>query len=74
MYVLGGTISYVHIFDHYSTITVISTLLNFVTLFRRAHQENCKQAELERKKAEKEAEMEKSKAPNSTNKKVHYLL
>ncbi|ONK76173.1 uncharacterized protein A4U43_C03F24700 [Asparagus officinalis] len=48
---------------------VISTLLNFVTLFRRAHQENSKQAELERKKAEKEAEMEKTKSPNSTNKK-----
>lgn len=48
---------------------VISTLLNFVTLFRRAHQENCKQAELERKRAEKEAEMEKSKSLNSTNKK-----
>lgn len=41
---------------------VISTLLNFVRMFRRAHDENCKQIELERKKAQKEAEMEKSKS------------
>ncbi|XP_020244906.1 formin-like protein 5 isoform X2 [Asparagus officinalis] len=41
---------------------VISILWNFVTIFRRAHQENCKQAELERKREEKEAETEKSKS------------
>ncbi|KAM0937449.1 putative tensin phosphatase, C2 domain, formin, FH2 domain, protein-tyrosine phosphatase [Dioscorea sansibarensis] len=40
---------------------VITTLLNFVRLFRKAHEENCKQAELDKKKAEKEAEMDKSK-------------
>ncbi|KAG1347871.1 putative Formin-like protein 17 [Cocos nucifera] len=40
---------------------VITTLLNFVKMFRRAHEENRKQAELEKKKAQKEAEMEKSK-------------
>lgn len=40
---------------------VVSTLLNFVTMFRRAHEENIKQAELERKKAEKEAEKERMK-------------
>ncbi|XP_038970359.1 formin-like protein 12 isoform X1 [Phoenix dactylifera] len=40
---------------------VITTLLNFVKMFRRAHEENCKQAELEKKKAQREAEMEKSK-------------
>lgn len=40
---------------------VTATLLNFVRLFRKAHEENCKQAELEKKKAQKEAEMEKSK-------------
>ncbi|XP_073107246.1 formin-like protein 18 [Elaeis guineensis] len=40
---------------------VITTLLNFVKMFRRAHEENCKQAELEKKKAQKGAEMEKSK-------------
>lgn len=49
---------------------VISTLLNFVLMFRRAHQENCKQAELEKKKAEKEREMEKSKASTPSSKNV----
>ncbi|KAJ0585766.1 putative tensin phosphatase, C2 domain, formin, FH2 domain, protein-tyrosine phosphatase [Helianthus annuus] len=38
------------------------TLCNFVRLFLKCHEENLKQAELERKKAEKEAEMEKAKA------------
>ncbi|KAG1342023.1 putative formin-like protein 20 [Cocos nucifera] len=47
---------------------VMSTLSSFVSMFRRAHQENCKQAELEKKKAQKVAEMEKSKASNGTNK------
>lgn len=38
---------------------VTATLLNFVRMFRKAHEENCKQAELEKKKAQKEAaEME----------------
>ncbi|KAI4337247.1 hypothetical protein L6164_015688 [Bauhinia variegata] len=40
---------------------VVSTLLNFVRMFVRAHEENCKQLELDRKKAEKEAEQEKLK-------------
>ncbi|XP_057969779.1 formin-like protein 18 [Malania oleifera] len=40
---------------------VVSTLLNFVRMFSRAHEENCKQLELEKKKAEKEAEVEKLK-------------
>ncbi|XP_019458327.1 PREDICTED: formin-like protein 18 isoform X2 [Lupinus angustifolius] len=35
---------------------VVSTLLNFVKMFIRAHDENCKQLEYEKKKAEKEAE------------------
>lgn len=43
---------------------VTATLLNFIRLFRKAHDENCKQAELERKKAEKEAEMDKAKGIN----------
>ncbi|KAJ4980766.1 hypothetical protein NE237_031603 [Protea cynaroides] len=47
---------------------VTATLLNFVRMFRRAHDENCKQAELERKKAQKEAEMEKAKGINLTKK------
>ncbi|KAJ4960453.1 hypothetical protein NE237_020363 [Protea cynaroides] len=49
---------------------VTATLLNFVRMFRRAHDENCKQAELERKKAQKEAEMEKAKSINRTKKTV----
>ncbi|KAI3843893.1 hypothetical protein MKW92_046425 [Papaver armeniacum] len=47
---------------------VTATLLNFVRLFRKAHEENCKQAEMEKKKAEKEAEMEKAKGVNLTKK------
>ncbi|CAL0333068.1 unnamed protein product [Lupinus luteus] len=35
---------------------VVSTLLNFVKMFIRAHDENCKQIEYEKKRAEKEAE------------------
>ncbi|RRT40311.1 hypothetical protein B296_00053988 [Ensete ventricosum] len=38
---------------------VVSTLLNFTRMFERAHEENCKQLELERKKAQKDAEYEK---------------
>ncbi|CAK8565252.1 unnamed protein product [Lathyrus sativus] len=38
---------------------VTATLLNFIRMFLKAHDENIKQAELEKKKAEKEAEMEK---------------
>lgn len=37
-------------------------MLNFIRLFKKAHEENIKQAELEKKKAAKEAEMEKEKA------------
>lgn len=43
---------------------VTLTLLNFTRLFLKAHEENCKQAELEKKKADKEAEMEKVKGIN----------
>lgn len=46
---------------------VVSTLLNFVKMFARAHEENCKQLELEKKKARKEVEQEKVK--NSHTKK-----
>ncbi|KAJ6977326.1 formin-like protein 20 isoform X2 [Populus alba x Populus x berolinensis] len=52
----------------YTHPTVTATLLNFVRLFRKAHEENLKQAELERKKAEKEAEMEKARGINLTKK------
>ncbi|CAK8577135.1 unnamed protein product [Lathyrus sativus] len=34
---------------------VVSTLLNFVRMFIRAHDKNCKQVEYEKKKADKEA-------------------
>lgn len=47
---------------------VTATLLNFVRLFKKAHEENCKQAELEKKKAQKEIEMEKAKGINLTKK------
>uniref|UniRef100_A0A6N2N8C1 Formin-like protein n=1 Tax=Salix viminalis TaxID=40686 RepID=A0A6N2N8C1_SALVM len=40
---------------------VVSTLLNFVRMFVRAHDENQKQLGLEKKKAEKEAQIDKSK-------------
>ncbi|CAM8905311.1 unnamed protein product [Rhodiola kirilowii] len=43
---------------------VTATLLTFVRLFKKAHEENIKQAELEKKKAAKEAEMEKAKGIN----------
>jgi hypothetical protein len=53
---------------------VISTLLTFVTTFRKAHEENLKQAELEKKKAEKEAEAEKAKNAQLTGKNVFSFL
>ncbi|XP_022136253.1 formin-like protein 18 [Momordica charantia] len=41
---------------------VVSTLFNFVRMFVRAHEENCKQLDYEKKKAQKEAaEKEKEK-------------
>lgn len=54
------SVSYI---DHFCA--VVSTLLNFVKMFTRAHEENCKQLELEKKKAQKEAEVEKPKMFNS---------
>lgn len=47
---------------------VTTTLVNFVRLFRKAIEENLKQAELEKKQAEKEAEAEKAKGVNPTKK------
>ncbi|CAD5324617.1 unnamed protein product [Arabidopsis thaliana] len=38
---------------------VVSTLQNFVRIFVRSHEENCKQVEFEKKRAQKEAENEK---------------
>uniref|UniRef100_M8C2Z3 Formin-like protein n=1 Tax=Aegilops tauschii TaxID=37682 RepID=M8C2Z3_AEGTA len=50
---------------------VMSTLLTFVTMFRKAHEENIKQAELEKKKAQKEAEAEKSKNAQLASKNIY---
>lgn len=47
---------------------VTQTLLNFVRQFRKAHEENYKQAELEKKKAKKEVETEKANGINLTKK------
>lgn len=44
-----------------SSYAVVSTLLNFVRMFGRAQEENCKQIELEKKKAQKESENVKMK-------------
>lgn len=41
---------------------VTQTLLNFTRAFRKSHEDNIKQAEMEKKKAAKEAEMEKKAA------------
>ncbi|KAK9947203.1 hypothetical protein M0R45_012635 [Rubus argutus] len=53
---------------------VVSTLLNFVRMFVRAHEENCKQLEFERKKALKEAENEKMKAAALPKKESECLI
>ncbi|XP_022729968.1 formin-like protein 6 isoform X1 [Durio zibethinus] len=52
---------------------VVSTLLNFVRMFVRAHEENCKQLELEKKKAQKEAENEKLKVSTLTKESDHMI-
>ncbi|KAL6207314.1 hypothetical protein ACLB2K_018272 [Fragaria x ananassa] len=53
---------------------VVSTLLNFVRMFVRAHGENCKQLEFERKKALKEAENEKMKVGTLSRKESGRLI
>lgn len=53
-------------------IAVTATLFNFTRLFLKAHEQNCKQAELEKKKVEKEAEMEKAKGINLIRKSGKY--
>ncbi|CAN6582858.1 unnamed protein product [Malus baccata var. baccata] len=53
---------------------VVSTLFNFVKLFVRAHEENCKQLEFEKKKALKEAENGKMKAGNLSKKDSELLI
>ena len=55
-------------------LAVMATLLTFVTMFRKAHEENVKQAELEKKKAQKEAaEAEKSRSAQLASKNVLIL-
>ncbi|KAL2481157.1 Formin-like protein [Abeliophyllum distichum] len=52
---------------------VVSTLFNFVRMFKKAHEENCKQLELEKKKAEKEAATEKQKI-NASEKEIGHSI
>lgn len=51
---------------------MVSTLLNFVRMFERACDENCKHLELEKKKAQKDAENEKLKM-NTQSKEAEQL-
>jgi hypothetical protein len=46
------------VLTNFKTFAVATTLLTFVGLFRKAHDENLKQIEAEKKKAQKEAEKE----------------
>ncbi|KAK6237052.1 Tensin phosphatase [Theobroma cacao] len=52
---------------------VVSTLLNFVRMFVRAHKENSKQLELEKKKALKEAENGKLKISTPPKESEHLI-
>ncbi|KAG2700317.1 hypothetical protein I3760_07G225400 [Carya illinoinensis] len=52
---------------------VVSTLLNFVRMFVRAHEENCKYMELEKKRAEKEKESEKLMLFTNKKEPVHIM-
>lgn len=52
---------------------VVSTLLNFVRMFNRAHEENCKQLELDKKKADKVPESEKLKTHDPQKISEHLL-
>ncbi|ANM70903.1 Actin-binding FH2 protein [Arabidopsis thaliana] len=47
--------------NHYPFEKVTTTLLSFIRLFKKAHEENVKQADLDKNKDAKEAEMEKTK-------------
>lgn len=49
---------------------VVSTLLNFVKMFNKAHEENLKQIEFEKKKAEKDAENERLKVAKDSEQHV----
>ncbi|RZC60903.1 hypothetical protein C5167_022648 [Papaver somniferum] len=47
---------------------VTTTLLSFVQMFRKAHEENLKEAQVERKKAKRENSMERAKGIDTTKK------
>ncbi|XP_026381249.1 formin-like protein 20 isoform X2 [Papaver somniferum] len=47
---------------------VTTTLLSFVQMFRKAHEENLKEAQVERKKAERENSLERAKGIDPTKK------
>lgn len=53
---------------------VVSTLFNFVRMFVRAHEENCKQLEYEKKKAQKEAAEKEKLKVNTPNKESGFLM
>lgn len=60
-------VSYIEMIQ-WDASAVVSTLLNFVRMFKRAHEENCKQLEFEKKKkAQEEAETKKANS-NTTRK------
>lgn len=53
---------------------VVSTLLNFARMFGHAHEENCKQLELEKKKADKESGTDKLKIGGGSQQQTGHLL
>ncbi|XP_038897997.1 formin-like protein 18 [Benincasa hispida] len=53
---------------------VVSTLFNFVRMFVRAHEENCKQLEYEKKKAQKEAAEKEKLKVNTPKKESGFLM
>lgn len=59
-----------HLTTRQTIFAVVSTLFNFVRMFNKAHEENCRQLELEIKKA---AESEKSKTGASHAESKHLL-
>lgn len=61
----SNALFYICHFDSRTSLAVISTLFNFVKMFKQAHEENCKQLEFEKKKAEKEAEKTKMNASDT---------
>lgn len=55
-----------------SITAVTADLLNFVRLFKKAHEENVKQAELEKKEAAEDKKLKKGKGLSLTRKVVDY--